>query len=87
MIKLYIKTEQNHISVLHDVFLALRTHKSLFFCGIHASAGHKIVIVYNLCPDKAAFKIAVDFSGSLRCLGAYFNGPCSGLEDLQSDSS
>lgn len=32
---LYVKSEQNYVAVLHNVFLALGTHKTLFLSRSH----------------------------------------------------
>lgn len=35
-----VKTEQNNVAVLHNIFLALAADKALFFGGRHRAAGH-----------------------------------------------
>jgi len=48
--KLNIKSKENNVTVIHNVFLALTTNKSLFLCGDHvAAACHKVVISDYLC--------------------------------------
>ena len=79
MLGLHVEPEEDNVSVLHDVILALQTDKALFFGGGHAAAGHEIVKRDDLCPDKAALKIGVYFACSLRSLSAFGDGPGADL--------
>ena len=73
---LYIETEKNDIAVLDNIVLALKTYKPLFLgCSIGAAV-EKILIIDNLCADKAALKVAVNLAGCLRSLGSF--GYCPG---------
>jgi len=54
---LNIKSEQNDISVLHNVFLTLGTDKTFFLCCSHCAASHKVIEGHNLCSDEASFKV------------------------------
>ena len=40
---LNIKSEQDNISVLHDILFALGADKSLFLSRVHRAASHKVV--------------------------------------------
>ena len=70
-----VKAEQNHIAVLEYVFFALGADQAFFLGGSHRTAGFQIVESYNLRPDKAFFKIRMDFARSLRRFGAFFDRP------------
>ena len=66
-----VKAEQNHIAVLEYVFFALGADQAFFLGGSHRTAGFQIVESYNLRPDKAFFKIRMDFACGLRRFGAF----------------
>ena len=56
------------ISVLHHIILALDTHLA---GGAHGGLGtirHKIVVLYDLGPDEALFKVGMYDSGGLGAL-------------------
>jgi hypothetical protein len=76
---LYIEAEQNDIPVFYNVILALHSDDSFFPRRGKASVVEKVLIVDHLCLDKSTLKIGVDLAGSLRCLCALFDGPCTAL--------
>ena len=72
-----VESEQNHISVFHDIFLAFGTHKTFFFCRRGRAARNKIVKRNDLRAYKAAFKVGMYFTCRLRSFGALFYCPCT----------
>ena len=58
----------NNVSVLHNIVLALGTDKPLFPCGGQRAAFNEVFKGDDLCADKAAFKVGMNFSGGLRSL-------------------
>ena len=72
---LHIKAEQNHIAVLHHVFLALAADQPLFLGRLQRTALDQRIVGNDLRPDEPALEVTVDLPGSLRRLGAFGDGP------------
>src|SRR6266487_4284011 len=70
-----IEPEQDYIPILHDVLFSFAAHLARRARRLLASAGDVIVIRDCLRADEAAFKIAVNLSGSLRRRLAPMNRP------------
>src|SRR5207248_10274051 len=62
-----IESDQSHISILHDVLFSFAAHLPGRTRRLLAAAGDVIVIPNCLRANEAAFKIAVNLSGGLRC--------------------
>ena len=57
MTSLYIKLEENHISILNHIFLAFLSNKTLLLSCKHTSAVHEILVAYDLSLDKSSLKV------------------------------
>jgi hypothetical protein len=55
------------IAVLHQVVLTLEPELSGFFAFGFTAIEDKLIVGYDLGSDKAAFDVAVNFSGSFLC--------------------
>ena len=64
--KSHIKAEIHHISIAHDVLLALETHKPLVARRRHAAKCNEVIIVHNLRADEAALEVRVNLARRLR---------------------
>ena len=75
---LHVEAEQDDVAVGNHIFLALLADETLFLGGLHIAAAFVFQRIESddFRLDKAALKIAVDFSGGLRRLGSLCNGPC-----------
>src|SRR3989338_1723580 len=70
-----IKSEQNNISILKNVFFPFRSvFASSFDLGLTPSCD-QIIVMKHFGTNKAFFKIAVDFAGSLGGFGSLSNCP------------
>ena len=78
-LKLYVKAEQNHISVLYHIILAFHSDNTFFTRCSEASVVQKILVVDNFRLDKASLEVRMNLAGCLRCLGSLLDRPCTAL--------
>ena len=62
----YVESEQYHIAVLHHILFAFAADQTLFPSQIVRTQTNQIIIRDHFCPNKAPFKIAMDFAGGSR---------------------
>src|SRR5690606_28431973 len=74
---LYIKTKMHDISILDNIVLSCKTDFSSFFGHIHRSCIDEIIIGYDFCPNKSAFKVSMNDPCCLRGFRSFMKGPCS----------
>ena len=56
----------NHIAVFYDIFFSFRANQPFLSRGAQiSSALDQLIVTDRLRPDKALFKIRVDFAGGL----------------------
>ena len=70
-----VEAEEQHVAVLHDIFLAFVTRLAGFLGGNFAAQANEIIVGNGLGANEAAFEIGVDDAGGLRRLGALVDRP------------
>src|SRR5947208_2603880 len=60
-----IEFKQDHIAILHDIFLAFHAIEALFASGSNRTALHQMFVSHSLRFDESAFEIAVNHSSRL----------------------
>ena len=76
---LYIKAEQDHVTVGYHIFLAFLAHLASITRALFAAAGHVIGIRDGLGADKALFKIRMDHARRRWRQRALAHGPSAGF--------
>src|SRR5689334_11923253 len=61
-----VEAEQDHVSIVDDVFLALEAHLSRLFCSLLAAAGDVVVVTDHFRPDEAALEVGMNHAGGPR---------------------
>ena len=69
--RLNVEAEVHNVAILHDVFFALDVEQAGFFHGGFTAVFQIVVILDNLCTNKAAFKVGVDHARTLRRFPAF----------------
>ena len=72
---LNVELEQQHISILHDILLAFRSHIALLARILPSTISDECVECNCVRLDEAALEVGVDHSGGLRRGIAAMNGP------------
>ena len=65
---LHVEPKDDHVSVPHDVVLALGTDEALVLAGLHGAVRDQVVVGDHLRPDEAPLEVRVDLSGGLGSL-------------------
>src|SRR5262245_58138664 len=60
-----VKTNQQYIAVLHPIVLALNAELADFPSFRQRTTGDQVIVMDNLCPNKASFQIRVNHPGRL----------------------
>ena len=76
---LYVESEEDSVSVLNNIILSLKAHKSFFLDRRKGTAVQKFLLDYDLSSYEASLKIRVDLSCCLRRLCPLLYGPSPGL--------
>ena len=74
-----IKEEVDNVAILHHIFLAFAADFAEGLCISHGAAFLHIIEGNNLCTNKAALKVRMDFTCRLGCFCARCNRPSSNL--------
>jgi hypothetical protein len=76
---LYVKFEDNDVTIFYDIFFAFQSYLSSFFCLSPRSRTNDVLIGDNFCFDKSFFKIGMDGSCCLWSRRIDTNCPCFGF--------
>ena len=68
--RLNVEAEVHNVAILHDVFFALDVEQASFSHGGFTAVFQIVIILDNLCTNKAALKVGVDHARTLRQLSS-----------------